>query len=66
MGKRIIRKSSDLAPNSVALGVMVFGAHTSLYLQHLSFIEGEIVNIYIYMFIPMLPQGQCIVVLVKH
>ena len=34
MGKRIMRKSLNLALNSVALGVAVFGARASLYSQH--------------------------------
>ena len=32
-GQRIIRKKFNLVPNSVALGVAVFGAHASLYSQ---------------------------------
>ena len=36
MGKRIMRKNLNLALNSVALGVAVFGACTSLYSQHLA------------------------------
>ena len=33
MGKRIIKKRFNLVPNSVALGVAVFGARASLYSQ---------------------------------
>ena len=35
MGKSITRKSLNLTLNSVALGIAVYGAHASLYSQHL-------------------------------